>query len=42
MGIKETRWFEADAGVRRSNIRRWESEDTEEIIDGECGEKAVL
>lgn len=42
MGIKETRWLEADAGVRRSNIRRWESEDTEEIIDGEWGEKAVL
>lgn len=42
MGIRATRWFEADAGVRKSNIRRCESEDTDEIMEGECGEKAVL
>lgn len=35
MGIAETRWLEADAGALRSKIRRWESEETEEITDGE-------
>jgi hypothetical protein len=34
--------LEADAGVRRSKIRKWESDETEEIMDGECGEKALL
>lgn len=33
------RWFEADAGVRRSKMRRWESEETEERMEGLCGEK---
>lgn len=42
MGMEEIRWFEADVGVRRSKMRRWESEETEERSDGECGEKAVL
>jgi hypothetical protein len=28
--------------VRRSKSRRWESDDTEEIIEGECGENALL
>jgi hypothetical protein len=42
MGMRWTRWFEADGGVRRSNIRRCESDETEERIDGECGEKALL
>lgn len=42
MGMDEMRWFEADVGVRRSKMRRWESEETEERSDGECGEKAVL
>jgi hypothetical protein len=42
MGIRCTKWLDADAGVRRSKIRKCESEDTEETIDGECGEKALL
>jgi hypothetical protein len=42
IGMFWTRWFEAEAGVRRSKIRRWESEETEERMEGECGEKAVL
>jgi hypothetical protein len=42
IGIRWTRWLEADAGVRRSKIRRWESELTEEMMDGEWGENAVL
>lgn len=42
MGIEVTRWFEADAGLRRSKIRRWESEETAERIEGEWGENAVL
>lgn len=41
MGMLEMRWLEADVGVRRSKMRRWESEETEETRDGECGEKAV-
>jgi len=41
-GRVRTRWFEADAGVRRSKTRRRESELTEEIIVGECGEKEAL
>jgi nicotinamide mononucleotide adenylyltransferase len=40
MGIRWTRWLDAEEGVRRSKIRRWESEDTEERIEGLCGEKA--
>jgi hypothetical protein len=40
MGIRCTRWFDAEAGVRRSKMRRWESDDTEERMEGECGEKA--
>lgn len=42
MGTEATRWLDADAGVRRSKMRRWESEETEEMMEGECGEKAVL
>lgn len=41
MGILRTRWLDAEAGVRRSKSRRWESEETAERTDGECGEKAV-
>jgi len=40
--ILATRWLEALAGVRRSKIRSVESLDTEERIEGLCGEKAVL
>ena len=32
MGIESVRWFDAEAGVRRSNIRSWESDDTLERI----------
>lgn len=42
MGIEATRWLDAEAGVRRSKMRRWESEETEERMEGEWGEKAVL
>ena len=42
IGIERIRWLDAEAGVRRSKTRRVESEETEERIDGECGEKAVL
>ena len=35
MGISWTKWLEADAGVRRSNIRMWLSEETAEMIEGE-------
>lgn len=41
MGIEETRWFAAEVGVRRSKMRRWESEETEERTEGECGLNAV-
>ena len=36
-----TRWFEAEAGVRRSKRRKCESLETEERREGEYGEKAV-
>ena len=42
MGIEATRWLDAEEGVRRSKMRRCESEETEETMEGECGEKAVL
>lgn len=35
MGIEDMRWFEAEVGVRRSKIRRCESEETEERREGE-------
>lgn len=38
-GMEAVRWFEAEEGVRRSKRRRWESEETEERMEGECGEK---
>ena len=41
MGIEETRWFAAEVGVRRSKMRRWESEETEERMEGEWGLNAV-
>jgi hypothetical protein len=41
MGIEETRWFAAEVGVRRSKMRRWESEETAERMEGECGLNAV-
>jgi hypothetical protein len=34
--------LEAEEGVRMSKMRRWESEVTDERIEGECGEKAEL
>ena len=40
-GIVRTRWFEAEEGVRRSKMRRWESEETAERRVGEWGEKEV-
>lgn len=42
MGIWRVRWFDAEAGVRRSYTRRYESEETQERISGECGEKEAL
>lgn len=42
MGVEEMRWFDADAGVLKSKIRRCESEETEERMEGEWGENAVL
>jgi hypothetical protein len=42
IGIDSVRWFEAEAGVRISKMRRVESLDTEERIDDECGECAAL
>ncbi len=39
MGRESVRWLEAEAGVRRSKMRRCESEETEERRLGECGEK---
>ena len=36
------RWFEAEAGVRISKMRRCESEETALRRDGLCGEKAAL
>lgn len=41
-GMRWTRWLEAEAGTRRSKIRRWESEDTEEMMEVEWGDQAVL
>lgn len=40
--MASVRWLEAEGGVRRSKMRRCESEETEERRDGECGEKEVL
>jgi len=37
-GMEKVRWLEAEAGVRRSKMRRWESEETEDRREGECGE----
>ena len=42
MGIKATRWLLADAGVRRSKILQCESDETDERIEGEWGDHAVL
>jgi hypothetical protein len=33
------RWYFAETGVRRSKMRMWESEETQEIIAGLVGEK---
>ena len=41
-GMLSVRWLDAEAGVRRSNRRRCESEDTAERREGEWGEKEVL
>lgn len=41
MGIRCMRWFEADAGVRMSKIRRCESEVTDEMILGLWGAKTA-
>lgn len=35
MGIAETKWLEADVGVRRSKMRRCESDDTADNREGE-------
>lgn len=42
MEMLATRWLEALAGVRRSKMRRVESLETEDRMEGLCGEKAVL
>lgn len=36
------RWYFADDGVRRSKMRRFESEETAEMRAGLEGQKAVL
>ena len=36
------RWYFAVTGVRRSNIRRCESLETQEMIDGFEGQKVAL
>lgn len=41
-GMVETRWYLAEEGVRRSNTRTWESEDTAEMRAGFEGQKDVL
>lgn len=41
-GIADTRWYLADEGVRRSYMRRWESEETAEMRAGFEGQKDVL
>lgn len=38
-GMARVRWLDAEDGARRSKRRRWESEETEEKTEGECGEK---
>jgi len=38
IGMRWTKWLDAEAEVRRSKSRRWESDVAEEMIDGECGE----
>ena len=40
--MSETRWYLAETGVRRSKMRRRESLDTAETMDGFEGEKDVL
>jgi hypothetical protein len=42
MGMDWTRWLEAEAGVRRSNTRRCESEETAERMLGLCGLNCAL
>jgi hypothetical protein len=42
IATEATRWLDAEAGVRRSKMRRVESEETEERMEGLWGEKAVL
>lgn len=41
-GMVRVRWFAAEEGVRRSKMRRCESDETEERIEGLCGEKEAL
>lgn len=41
-GIVETRWYFADEGVRRSKMRRCESEETAEMRAGLEGQKEAL
>jgi hypothetical protein len=41
MGIWRERWFAAEAGVRRSKTRTYESEVTQEIRSGLYGLKAA-
>ena len=38
-GMEAVRWLDAEEGVRRSKMRRWESEETELRMEEECGEK---
>lgn len=40
-GMSATRWYLAEMGVRRSKMRRRESEETAERREGLCGEKAT-
>ena len=40
--MERVRWLDAEGGVRRSKMRRWESDETEERREGECGEYEAL
>lgn len=41
-GMAATRWYLADEGVRRSNSRRWESEEAADIKEGLEGQYDAL
>lgn len=40
-GMTVVRWYLAETGLRRSKMRMWESEETQEMMEGLVGEKAA-